>query len=171
MFGEETLIDEIVGDVGKARHAGGVVGDAVAAVAIGADIDPDDAAPAAGRQAPMRRVVAVIVEAEAVDDGFIALEAEEPRPRIAGLRARRHRADLDETEAEPEQRIRRLGVLVEAGGKAERIGEIEAEHAAASDADRRAAPDAGTRPVAIARSARPWARSGSSAKRKGRSRA
>ena len=48
---------------------------------------------------------------------------------LPALRPRRQRADLDEAEAEPQQRARRFGVLVEAGGKPERIGEIQAEGA------------------------------------------
>jgi hypothetical protein len=45
------------------------------------------------------------------------------------LRFRRHRADLDEAEAEPQQRIRHLGALVETRGHADRIGEVEPERA------------------------------------------
>ena len=49
-----------------------------------------------------RDLRAVIVETHAVDDGFVALEAKQPRPRIAALRFWRDRADLDEAEAEPQ---------------------------------------------------------------------
>jgi hypothetical protein len=69
----------------------------------------------------------VIVESHAIDHGFVALQAEQPRPRIAGLRLRRHRADLDKAEAQPQQGIGDLRALVEAGGHADRIGEIQAE--------------------------------------------
>ena len=58
---------------------------------------------------------------------LIARQPENPRPRIAGLRQRRHRAGFDEAEAEPQNRIDRLAVLVEPRREAERIGEIKAE--------------------------------------------
>ena len=48
---------------------------------------------------------------------------------LPGLRQRRDRADLGEAEAEAQQRVRHLGVLVVAGGHAERIGEVEAADA------------------------------------------
>ena len=72
---------------------------------------------------------AVVVEAEPVDDRVVGVETEQARARIAGLRARRHGADLDEAEAEPQQRVRHLGILVEAGREADRIGEIQPEGA------------------------------------------
>ena len=107
-----------------------VVGDAVGRILVGPDIDADDAAlMRARRQPPQHRVGAVIVEAHAVDDGFVALQAKQPRPRIAALRLRRHRADLDKAETEPQQRVRHLGALVEARGHADRIGKIQAEGA------------------------------------------
>ena len=78
---------------------------------------------------PQHRFGAVIVEAHAVDHGLVALEPKQPRPRIAGLRLRRHRADLDKAEAEPQQRVRHFRILVEAGGHADGIGKIQAEGA------------------------------------------
>ena len=60
--------------------------------------------------------------------------------RVAGLRPRRHRADLDEAEAEGEQRVGHLAVLVEAGGDADRIGEVEAEETAPRRGSARPAP-------------------------------
>ena len=47
----------------------------------------------------------------------------------SGLRARGHGADFHEAEAEAQQRVGRLRVLVEAGGQADRIGEIKPEGA------------------------------------------
>ena len=47
-----------------------------------------------------RRLHAAIVEAHAVDDGAILGQAEQARPRIAGLRPRRDGAAFDKTEAE-----------------------------------------------------------------------
>ncbi len=72
-------------------------------------------------------VGAFAVEAEPVDHALVGMEPEQARARIAGLRQRRHRADLDEAEAEPQQRVGHLGMLVEARRHADRIGEIEAE--------------------------------------------
>ena len=107
-----------------------VVGDAVGRILVGADIDADDAAMMRARREPAQhRFGAVIVEAHAVDDGLVALQPEQPRPRIAALRLRRHGADLDKAEAEPQQRVGRLRALVEARGHADRIGEIQAEGA------------------------------------------
>ena len=70
---------------------------------------------------------AVAVEAEPVDHRLVGIEAEQARARIARLRLRRHAADLDEAETEPQQRIRHLGILVEAGRKPDRIGKAQPE--------------------------------------------
>ncbi len=59
----------------------------------------------------------------------VGRQPEQARPRIARLRQQRDGADLDKTEAEPQQRIRHLGMLVEPGRHAERIGEVEPEGA------------------------------------------
>ena len=83
----------------------------------------------AAGEPPQHRFRTVIVETHAVDDGLVPLQAEQPRPRIADLRARRHGADFDKAEAEPQQRVRRLRALVEAGGHADRIGKVQAEGA------------------------------------------
>ena len=50
-----------------------------------------------------------------------------PRPRIAGLRPRRHGADLDKAETELQQRIGHFRILVETGRHADRVGKIQAE--------------------------------------------
>ena len=47
--------------------------------------------------------------------------------RIATLRLRRQRADLDEAEPRGKQLARHARVLVEAGRHAERVGKVEAE--------------------------------------------
>ena len=53
----------------------------------------------------------------------------EPRLRIAGARTRRGGSDRFEAEAGVVEQHRHLAVLVEAGGKAERIDEVDAHHA------------------------------------------
>ena len=75
----------------------------------------------------MGGVIAVVVEAQPIDQSLVARQAKQPRPGIAGLGARRQRADLDEAEAGAEQRAGNLGVLVEARRHAERIGERQTE--------------------------------------------
>ena len=125
---------DVDGEIARDRRKGldqrDIVADAIGQILVGADIDADDAAVIGARGEPAQHGFgAVIVEAHAVDHGFVALEPEQPRPRIAALRLRRHRADLDEAEAEPQQRVRHLGILVEARGHADRIGKVEAEGA------------------------------------------
>ncbi len=70
--------------------------------------------------------MALVVETHAVDDATHLGQAEEARLRIALLRARGHRAHLDHAEAEPRQGAGHFGILVEPGGHADGIGEIEA---------------------------------------------
>src|SRR5579863_8078514 len=89
-----------------------------------------------GTERPPRKmrdegVEAVIVEAHAVDDGLVWFKAEQTWAWVAGLRPRCDGAGFDEAEAEPHERGDGDGVLVEAGGQTDRIGEALAE-----DADR-----------------------------------
>jgi hypothetical protein len=51
-----------------------------------------------------------------------------PRLRVAGLRTRRHRADLDEAEAQRRQRVDVRAVLVKPRGQSHRIGKVDAHH-------------------------------------------
>src|SRR6185503_14002797 len=69
------------------------------------------------------RLQAMTGKAHAIDDAAILGKPEQARPRIAVLRPGRDAADLDQAKAQPEQGIRHLGILVEAGGEADRIGE------------------------------------------------
>ena len=73
------------------------------------------------------------VEAEPVDDSLVLGEAIEPLAGIAGLRPRRHRAGLDEAEAERQHGVADLGMLVEAGGEPDRIGKGEIPHRGRED--------------------------------------
>ena len=73
--------------------------------------------------------MAAVVEAEPVDDAALVDEAEYPWLRVSGLRERRHGADLGEPAAEPEDGIGDAGVLVEAGGDRDGVGQGEATEA------------------------------------------
>ena len=81
----------------------------------------------AARQPELRRGVARVVEAHAVDDGALADEPERARARIAGLRLRRDGARLGEAEAHGEQGVVDARVLVVASRHADGVGEGEAE--------------------------------------------
>ncbi len=118
-------VDEGAGD---AEHLG-EVGGAVGAVLVGAEVEADDAAGRAGGEAGGDGGGAVVVEAEAVDDGAVPGQAEQARARVAGLRPRGGGADLDEAEAGAAERGEGVGVLVEAGGEAERVRQVEAGEA------------------------------------------
>jgi hypothetical protein len=55
-------------------------------------------------------------------------QAEQAGLGIAGLGPGRHRAHLDEAEAELAQGVDGLAVLVQAGGQAHRVGKVQAHH-------------------------------------------
>ena len=88
-------------------------------------------------------VGALRVKAEAIDDALVGLQAEDPRARVARLWPRRDGADFGKAEAQAQQDVRHLGILVEPGRHADRIGKVEPESphrqplVVASDADRR----------------------------------
>ncbi|MEH3055013.1 MAG: hypothetical protein PGN13_13600 [Patulibacter minatonensis] len=71
--------------------------------------------------------MAGVVEAEPVDDRRILLQTEHAGTFVAGLRQRGDRADLGESESHPQERVRDLGVLVEARCHADRVREVEPE--------------------------------------------
>ncbi len=121
---------EVRGDGGERLDAGDVVGESVVRILVGADVDADDprtASPPA--EASERGLMPGVVEPEAVDDSLVLRQPEHPRARVARLGLRRDRSDLDEPEAHPQERVRRLGILVEAGGHADRVRELEPERA------------------------------------------
>ena len=72
-----------------------------------------------------RRWLPAVVETHAVDDRPVLHQPEQPRLRIARLRPRRDRPDLDEAEAETEHLFRYFGILVEARGEPDGRGELE----------------------------------------------
>src|SRR3546814_15045581 len=69
----------------------------------------------------------VVVEAQAVDDCLVARQPEHARLRVARLRLWRDRADLDEAEAQRQQRVDVGAVLVQPRGQADRVAEGHAE--------------------------------------------
>src|SRR3546814_15665581 len=71
----------------------------------------------------------VVVEAQAVDDCLVARQPEHARLRVARLRLWRDRADLDEAEAQRQQRVDVGAVLVQPRGQADRVAEGHAERA------------------------------------------
>src|SRR3546814_10185017 len=90
------------------------------------DVCSSDLRIAEGSQPAAGRFQAGVVEAEAVDHRAVLGKTEDAEAGIAGLWARRHRAHLDEAEAEAEHGGHRARILVEAGGKAERVAERQA---------------------------------------------
>ena len=64
-------------------------------------------------------------QTDAVDDGIVLREAEDPRPRVARLRTH-----LDESESQRGQFAERLAVVVESCGQPDGVGETDAEHLA-----------------------------------------
>src|SRR3546814_9326801 len=101
----------------------------VGGVLVGTDVDADDAGcPVAPRQPRGGSVEAVVVEAVAVDDGMVVRQPEQPRPWIAGLRARRDGADLDGAGYQPLQAAPALRLLVAGRGDADRLREGAPPH-------------------------------------------
>ena len=99
----------------------------VRGVLVLADVDAEDALALGAFDVAHQRVDAAVVEAQAVDHRQVLGQAEHAWLRIAWLRPRRDRADLDEAEAERHQRVDVLAVLVQPGGAADRVGEFDAE--------------------------------------------
>src|SRR5680860_1433664 len=73
---------------------------------------------------------AAVVEAHAVDQRLFLRQPQESWSRVARLRERRHAAQLERAEAESREARNGHAVLVEAGGKADGVGERKAEHLA-----------------------------------------
>jgi hypothetical protein len=120
------------GEIARNRREGldqlDIIGSPVGAILVGADIDPHNATVMrACGQPPQHRFGAVIVETHAIDDALVTLQPEQPRPWISGLWTRRHRADFDKAEAEPQQGIGHFRALVETRRHADRIGKVQAE--------------------------------------------
>ena len=97
-------------------------------VLVLADVDADGQADvAAAGEVGARAGGAGAGEAHGIDQGIVGGQAEDARPRIARLGARRDGADLDVAEAERGQRAEGDAILIEAAGQAERATEAEAQ--------------------------------------------
>jgi len=95
-------------------------------VLVLADVDAEHALESACLDVLHQVVDAEIVEAHAVDDGLRRGQAKQTRLRVAWLRTRGDRADLDEAETECRQRLDVRAILVETGGQADGVGEVDA---------------------------------------------
>ena len=91
-----------------------------------ADVDAQNALAAAAFDVAYHRVDAVVVKAHAVDDGLVFGQAEQAWFGVAVLRLGGDGADFDKAEAECEQGIDVFAVFVEAGGEADRVGQVQA---------------------------------------------
>ena len=106
-----------------ARHRG-VVGNPVLAVLVGANVDAEHTGtPLPRRESLRRNRRAAVVEAHPVDHRAVLDQPEQARLGIARLRTRGDRADLGKAEAQRQQLVRDLAILVEARRHAQRIGE------------------------------------------------
>lgn len=94
-----------------------------------ADVQAQDAARAAeavrAADVVQERGQALVVEPQAVDQRVGLGQAEDARLRVARLRLGRDRAHLDEAEAHRAQPVDAAAVLVEAGGQADAVGELQ----------------------------------------------
>src|SRR5690606_6020255 len=127
-----------------------VVSDPVGAVLVGADIDADNTAGiSTPGQTLIDRIMALVVEAEAVDDGAVGGQPEYPRLVVARLRPGGYRSHFRKAEAQLQERIRHVSILVVSGGHAERIGKIQAGHRAGEP--RIGRPPAGGQQAALQR--------------------
>ena len=92
-----------------------------------ANIDANDIAVATLAQVFCGGCCTLIIKAHPVQDGFIGLQTEEPRRRIAGLCLGGDGAQLCITKANRSPRISSCGVFIEPGGKSQRAGEFYTE--------------------------------------------
>jgi len=127
-IGRRHVDREIGREIGEGFDACHIIGGAVGRVFIGAEIDAERRARAGMLHEPLMDLgVTFIVEAEAVDRCRVGYETKQTRARITALRARRHGADFDKSEAEPGHMLRDVRVLIETRGEAEGIAEGKTE--------------------------------------------
>ncbi len=125
-------VDADVACVGVHRaQAGQVVVDGalVGCVEVPADVKAEYAPalrPEAGaRDVGEKALDAIVVEAEAVNEGFGLRQPEQAWRRIARLRSRRHGAAFDEAEAQAGQAVDVARILVQSRGETDTIGEAK----------------------------------------------
>jgi hypothetical protein len=128
----------------EAQHAREIA-HAVGAVLVRAEVQPHRDAARTGAKTRRDGFGALVVEAEAVDRGAVLRQPEKPRAGVAGLGQGGRRPDLHKAEARAHQRIKRLGVLVVAGGETDGVGQREAGKIHAQTG-RRTGPGRGTSP-------------------------
>jgi formamidopyrimidine-DNA glycosylase len=133
-IGGADVDDEVVGEIERAAETGEVIAAGVGegSVLVLAEVEADGGdGPAAGGlhffKAAGDFLDADVGEAETIDEALFARQAEDAGRRVTGLRAGGDGAEFHEAEAEPGPDGDALGVLVEAGGEADGIGEGEAE--------------------------------------------
>ena len=131
-----------------------------------ADVDPDRyVGPVAGQ--PVGQFGgAVIVEPHPVEQGAVGGQPEQPRSRVARLGVRGDRTDLGVAETQCAPSVEPGAVFVEAGGQAQRAGEMHPEYRAGQHRVDRRQPTAQSpphRPAAVtprsAANTSPWMRS------------
>src|SRR6185295_12926767 len=100
-------------------------------IGIFADVQSEDATARAeeAARADVRNKTrdAFVVETQPIDQRLRTRQAEQPWLRVARLRARSHRADLDKAETEAAESVDVGRVLVEACGESNRVAEAHAE--------------------------------------------
>ena len=81
---------------------------------VGADVQPaDNLSPPLGKQQPMSGLRAQVGKADAVDEGLVLVQTEDPRPCPARLGQRSHGANLHVAKAKTGQRrCGRAGLIV-----------------------------------------------------------
>ena len=125
--GRRDVDGEIGGKWRKTLHTQFVVGEAVGAVLVGADVDADDAGPARPRRQPRwQRSWPSLLKPSRLITASSPVSRKMRGFGIAGLRQRRDGSDLGEAETQAQQGVGHLAVLVVAGGHAKRIGKVEA---------------------------------------------
>ena len=112
-------------------HASNIVRDRIAAVAVRADVHPENATRRPTRKLDEGSGMARAVKAEPVDDATLAHQPEHTRARISGLRLRRYCAHLRKAEADAEEHIVDARVLVVARGDADGVWKGEANRVCA----------------------------------------
>ncbi len=122
--GRRDVDGQIVGNLGESSHAERIILDPVGGVLVRPDIDADDARwpPPETGERPRK---ALVVEAEAVNDRAVLVKAKKARACVSFLGQGGQRAHFHEAESQREHGAWDFGVLVEAGGEAERIGELK----------------------------------------------